>query len=53
MNLYLVLDTAWFKESSLNPVITYKIVWQGAKPKGPGAYITGAGYQPPLTKSLT
>ena len=25
----------------------YKIVWEGAKPIGPGAYITGPGYQPP------
>ncbi len=25
----------------------YKIVWRGAKQTGPGAYITGPGYQPP------
>ncbi len=25
----------------------YEIVWQGAKQTGPGAYITGPGYQPP------
>ena len=25
----------------------YKIVWQGAKQIGPGAYMTGPGYQPP------
>ena len=25
----------------------YKIVWQGAKEIGPGAYMTGPGYQPP------
>ncbi len=25
----------------------YKIVWHGAKQTGPGAYITGPGYQPP------
>ena len=25
----------------------YKIVWHGAKQIGPGAYITGPGYQPP------
>lgn len=25
----------------------YKIVWYGAKQTGPGAYITGPGYQPP------
>ena len=25
----------------------YKIVWQGAKQIGDGAYITGPGYQPP------
>ena len=25
----------------------YKIVWHGAKQVGPGAYITGPGYQPP------
>ena len=25
----------------------YKIVWEGAKQTGPGAYITGPGYQPP------
>ena len=25
----------------------YKVVWQGAKQIGPGAYMTGPGYQPP------